>query len=54
VSPTLALSPTTYHKFRTSAFKYWWIDITCMMHVKASGGPLSECSVGDTEHSLVS
>ena len=35
-----------YHKFKMSAFKdFAKIDI--MKHVKASGGLLSECSVGD-------
>ena len=42
--------PTTDRKCQMSAFKYFMkIDITCMKHVKASGGLLSECSVGDPE-----
>ena len=33
-----------------SAFKYFTkIEITCMKHVKASGGLLSECSIGNPE-----
>ena len=36
---TCLLGPTTYYKFQMSIFKYFTkIDISCMKHVKASGG----------------